>query len=169
VANSVEHQADGSAIESDWEFALKGKFVEKSNGAITLNYCTVGARRDTGELAAYFSAYRPDLISTIPRYDKAAALLLAREYISQGRAHTLMVPLLSELTPQQYEYLKDWTDQFSKQDAVLMIEEDSWLHQRLVWKFMFNVGEIKVDAMTGEILSANIVTGRLTPKTWHRL
>lgn len=42
-----------------------------------------------------------------------------------------------------------WRD--TKQGAgTLEVEEDRWLHQRALWHFRFNVGEVGIDAHTGQ-------------------
>jgi hypothetical protein len=128
-------------------------FTEISpSGAQTLNRCQVAYRRDTGEVVDYImDRCRETTVSTEPTYSREQAVAIARWSITQGKESKYDLPLVTEFTEEQKA--KAGESVFAAEPRELVVLEDPWLQQRLVWKLQFNAADMWIDAHTGEILN----------------
>ena len=121
------------------------------NGAILPHRCALELRCDTGDLiASTHTVYRAQTVSPVPTYGHDDALAIARYRITEGKPVPIALTLVRD-----YNAVQRQNDAFYdsyKNEPELVVEEDEWLHQRLVWRFYFNVGTYRMDAHTGEYL-----------------
>lgn len=145
-------QEDGSFKKFDPSFSTTVEFAEtKEVNVKTLNRCFIKLRRDTGELMWFASRHREDLAIGQLNYSRDKALSIARWAITGGKAISIQVLLPSEFTAEQR---KGWEiKNKSYRDAELLVEEDAWLHQRLIWAYNFNLGSVHIDAQSGDVVN----------------
>jgi len=114
-------------------------------GVQTLNRCSINILRDKRQLVGVDYKVRPISDEANLIYDRQHALALARWFVSDGKKGP--VPL--KLSYQFNEAQKKYFPTYNYEEPRPIIDEDSWLHQRLTWRFQFEFTNITIDALTG--------------------
>ncbi len=113
---------------------------------------TVDARN--GKMLEYEQSFRPAAQSTVPRVTRQDAIAIARYCLAGGEPLRVELKLSSDFSPEQLRQLTESTGPRARgRGARCEVEEDPWLHQRLVWKLDFNYGTASIDATTGRVLN----------------
>lgn len=116
-----------------------------SEGTKTLNECFIRVMRDKKKLSKIEYTYRPQMISALPIYGREDALTLARWLVAAEQRMPVPLKLSYQFSPEQKKYL----GAYNYEEPYPVMEEDIWLHQRLIWHFQFEFTNIKLDANTG--------------------
>ena len=114
-------------------------------GIQTLNRCSINVLRDKRQLVGVDYKVRSISDETSIIYDRQHALALARWFVSDEKK----IPVPLKLSYQFNEAQKKYFPTYNYEEPRPIIDEDSWLHQRLTWRFQFEFTNITIDAMTG--------------------